>query len=84
MQLPPDLAEDLELTCIDTIRGDPPGPGLAARLARNVKAVLLSRGIQGRVEAKSDRNGTFVTLFLPTPEKTVQRVVLQLHPRYSR
>lgn len=80
MRLPANLAEDLEIACMDEIRGDPPGPGLAGRLARIVKVVLMRHRIEGaRVEAKSDRNGTFVTLWLPKPDKTVEQVVLRLH-----
>ena len=77
-----ELTELLELTCMDAIRGDPPGPGVAARLERDITALLRSRGITGfRVTAQSSKTGTFVELLLPTPKRTVERVVLNLGMR---
>ena len=73
------LREDLEIACLDEMRGDPPGPGLAGRLVRVVRELLMRRGLgSAQVSAQSDRRGTSVTILLPTPGKTVQRVVLTL------
>ena len=76
MQLDEDLMEDLEVSCLDAMRGDPPGPGLARRLERAVGDVLRRRGLTARVQATSDRSGTRVILLFPKPDRTVQQVVL--------
>lgn len=71
-----DVMEELEVACLDEMRGDPPGPGLAKRLERAVGDVLRARGIDATVQATSDRSGTRVILLLPRPDRTVQQVVL--------
>jgi len=74
-----DLADDLEIACLDALRGDPPGPHVAARLQRACLDVLRARGIGGaRVEARSDGRGTAVTILLPIEGRRVERVVLRL------
>jgi hypothetical protein len=73
-----DIREELEVACMDALRGDPPGPTVAARLQRAVIEVLRGRGIEATVEAKSDRKGTSVTILLPRADRTVQQVVLNL------
>jgi hypothetical protein len=80
-----DLAEELEIACMTEMRGDPPGPGLARRLERACTTVLRRRGLTGaRVVARSDRNGTFVDLMLPAPDRKVERVVVQLQAGTGR
>lgn len=74
----PDLAEDLEIACMDEMRGDSYGPGLARRLERTVIAVFKRRGITGRVQATSNRSGTRVVLAFPKPGGRVEQVVLTL------
>jgi hypothetical protein len=78
MSLDPDLAEDLEIACLDEMRGDSYGPGLARRLERAVTTVLRRRGLTARVEAVSNRNGTRVAIGFQAPGKQVQKVVLTL------
>lgn len=79
MDLEEDLREDLEIACLDAMRGDPPGPGMAGRLERVVKELLMRRGVKGfQVNARSDRAGTSVTIILPAPAKIVRKLVLTL------
>jgi hypothetical protein len=73
-----DLLDDLEIACLDAMRGDPPGPSMAIRLQTVVKAVLHSRGVAARVEAESTRRGTFVRLWVQRPGAKVREVVLSL------
>lgn len=78
-RMDPELADDLELACHDALRGDPPGPLVAARLQRACLEVLRARGFDGaQVDARSDRRGTVVTIRLPTPERRVEHIVLRL------
>ena len=73
------LREDLEIACMDAMRGDPPGPSMAARLQLAVIGVLTARGLKGfRVQAKSDRKGTAVEILLRTPDRRVEQVVLTM------
>lgn len=73
----PDLAEALEVACLDEMRGDPPGPGLARRLERAVRDELRRAGIEPvAVQATSNRAGTRVAVLLPGPDRTVTQVVL--------
>ncbi|TNE85085.1 MAG: hypothetical protein EP330_27165 [Deltaproteobacteria bacterium] len=74
----PDLAEDLEIACLDEMRGDSYGPGLARRLERAVMTVLRSRGISARVEAVSNRQGTKVAIGFLKPGARVEKIVLTL------
>lgn len=74
----PELSEDLEIACMDEMRGDSYGPGLARRLERAVTTVLRARGIHARVQAVSNREGTRVAIALPMADKQVRRVVLTL------
>lgn len=77
--LDPDLAEALELACLDEMRGDTFGPGLAHRLERAVGDELRRAGIVPvAVQATSDRSGTRVTVLLPGPNRTVTEVVLSV------
>lgn len=74
-----DLREELEIACMDALRGDPPGPGVAARLQLVCTEVLRKHGISGfRVEAMSDRKQTAVRILLPKANKKVEQVVLTL------
>jgi hypothetical protein len=74
-----DLRDDLEIACMDALRGDPPGPGVAARLQLVCTEVLRKRGITGfRVEAVSDRKQTAVMILLPKPNRRVEQVVLKI------
>jgi hypothetical protein len=73
------LREDLEIACMDAMRGDPPGPSMAARLELAVVGVLTSRGMRGfRVVAQSDRKGTIVTILFARPGRRVEQVVLTM------
>ena len=74
--LEPDLMEDLEVSCLDEMRGDSPGPGLARRLERAVGDVLRRHGVHAVVQATSDRSGTKVVLLLTKADGTVRQVVL--------
>jgi hypothetical protein len=71
-----DLMEELEVACLDEMRGDPPGPALAKRLERAVGDVLRAHGIAATIQATSDRSGTRVVLLLPKPDATVAQVTL--------
>lgn len=73
-----DLAEELELACIDAMRGDPPGPGMAKRLERTVTDLFYRKGIEGRVEARSDHRGTKVAVGIMPPGQPPQKIVLTL------
>jgi hypothetical protein len=73
---PADLLEDLEIVCLDAIRGDPPGPQLAARLTAVVTGWLHARGIAARVEATSTRRGTAVKILLGKPGARVRELIL--------
>ena len=73
----PGLREDLELACLDALRGDPPGPAVERRLELACRSVLASYGASGaRIEASSTRGGTGVRIRLPRPDDTVQELVL--------
>ena len=73
------LREDLEIACMDAMRGDPPGRQLAGRLERACRDVLRRHGLpKAKVHVESSRAGTQVHIALPKPDKTVQQVVLRL------
>ncbi len=75
----PDLLDDLEIACLDAIRGDPPSAALATRVQRACIDVLRARGCdKPLVRAQSDQRGTFVQIGLPQPGNKVQQVVLKL------
>lgn len=75
----PDLYDDLELACLDTLRGDATGPLTASRLQRACEDVLRRRGVVGAVvRATSTRALTEVRIGLPRPDRTVRDVVLRL------
>jgi hypothetical protein len=74
-----ELREDLEIACLDAMRGDPWGPTVATRLQRTCIDVLRAHGLSSaRVKATSDRSGTRVSIFLPGPKNRVNEVVLSL------
>ncbi len=80
MEVDPDLADELELACLDALRGDPPGPAVATRLQRACLDVLRQRGIEGaRVFATSTRAGTAVRVVLARRGARVTELVLELH-----
>lgn len=73
------LEEELEIACLDEMRGDPPGPSMAKRLERAVMVVLRRRRIRGaRVQCTSGPRGTHLTLLLPVDGQRVRQVVLTL------
>ena len=75
----PDLLDDLELACLDALRGDATGPLTASRLQRACEDVLRRRGVAGaRVTASSTRAATQVRIGLPRPDRTVRELVLRL------
>lgn len=75
----PDLHDALELACHDAIGGGTYGPLLAQRIERACMDVLRSKGAgNSRVECSSTREGTFVRIALPRPDKSVQQIVLRL------
>ena len=79
MSVPDDLADDLEIACIDALRGDPPGPAVATRLQRACIDVLRRRGLEGaRVHARSDGSGTAVRIIMPSDGPKVREIVLRL------
>ncbi len=72
-----ELSEDLEIACMDAIRGDAPSPTVARRLEWAVLEVLRTHGIDdAEVTARSERSGTAVQILLKQPDKTVQQLVL--------
>lgn len=75
-----DLHETLEGLCAEAIGGDAPGPLLAARLERVVRAELLRRGLGAAVvQAISDRRGTAVRVRLPAdPRARVREIVVRV------
>ena len=72
------VADALEGICADAVRGDPPGPELAARLRAVVTARLLREGLRARVVVESDRRGTTVHVIPApgTPRATALRLTL--------
>ena len=75
----PDLHDDLELACVDQMRGDAYGPMMASRLQRACEGVLRRKGATGAVvRATSTQKGTAVKILLPQPGKTVREIVLRL------
>lgn len=75
----PDLYDDLEVACVDTLRGDAYGPMMATRIQRACEDVLRRRGAQGaQVRVISSSRGTGVRILLPRPDKTVGEIVLRL------
>jgi hypothetical protein len=74
-----ELREDLEIACMDAIRGDPYGPTVATRLQRTCIDVLRAHGLAGaKVRTSSDRNGTRVSILLPSKDNTVNEVTLSI------
>ena len=74
-----ELREDLEIACLDAMRGDPWGPAMATRLQRTCIDVLRGHGIEGaQVKTSSDRTGTRVSILLPTPDNRVNEVILSI------
>ena len=75
----PDLQEDLEIACLDALRGDPPGNGVARRLERACRAVLQQYGVsEPYIRATSNRAGTQVCIRLPDGPARVREVTLTL------
>ena len=75
----PELQEDLEIACLDALRGDPPGDGVARRLERACLAVLKRYGVsEPYIRATSNRSGTRVCIRLPDSGARVREVVLTL------
>ena len=73
------LEAELEGVLTDAVGGDPPGAGLAKRLERLAREVLLRRGLgAARVIARSDREGTFVHVVMPPQDARVQDVVVRV------
>ena len=73
------LREDREIACMDALRGDPPGPSVAARIQLAVIGVLTAHRLKGfKVIAKSDRSGTSVQILLRKPDRRVEQVVLTI------
>jgi hypothetical protein len=78
-RFPVALREDLELACMDAMRGDPWGPKMATRLQRTCIDVLRTHGMSKViVKATSDRTGTRVSIHLPGPADRVNEVILSL------
>ena len=75
----PDLLDDLEIACLDAIRGDSPSAALATRVQRACIDVLRARGVESPlVRCQLDPRGTFVQIGLPRPGNKVEQVVLKL------
>ncbi len=75
----PELQEDLEVACLDALRGDPPSEGVARRLEHACRGVLARYGVSGaQVRATSTRRGTAVRILLPAPDDKVREVLLQV------
>ena len=74
------LEADLELACLEAIRGDARGPHLARTLERVCTDVLRARGLEGRVQAQSSAAGTGVQITLaPGPQRVgVIRLALEV------
>lgn len=73
------LHEDLEIACMDAMRGDPWGPQMATRLQRTCIDVLRAHRMPNvTVKAISNQSGTRVSIFLPGPKNQVSEVVLSL------
>ena len=74
-----EIREDLEIACMDAMRGDPWGPAMATRLQRTCIDVLRAHGIDGaRVSASSSRHGTEVRILLPSNGDKVNEVLLSI------
>ena len=74
-----ELYEDLEIACLDMMKGDTYGPILAHRLERTCLEVLVRHGINGaRVQVQSGPKGTQVQIGLPGPKNTVQQLCLTI------
>ena len=75
----PDLLDDLELSCLDIMRGDAWGPQMATRLERTCKEVLRRWGATDPIiQATSTHRQTAVRIGLRRPDKTVHEIVLRL------
>jgi len=74
-----DLEAMLEGALMDAVGGDPPGPGLAKRLERIAREILLRRGLGAvRVIASSDARETTVHVVMPAGPATVREVVVRV------
>ncbi len=73
------LEAELEGVLTDAVGGDPPGPGMARRLERLAREVLLRRGLgAARVIARSDARETTVHVVLPPGPSTVRELVVRV------
>lgn len=78
------LYAELEGALVDAVGGEPASPGLARRLERVARAVLLRHGLRGaRVVARSTPSETAVQVLLPTPGRRVHEIRLDLHQARS-
>jgi hypothetical protein len=74
-----ELYEDLEIACLDMMKGDTFGPILAHRLERTCLEVLARNGLEGaRVEVQSGPRGTQVQIGLPGPKNTIKQLCLTI------
>lgn len=75
----PDFLDDLELACLDAMRGDASGPLMARKLERTCKQVLARWGAKSAVvQATSTHRQTAIRIGLPKPDRTVHEIVLRL------
>lgn len=73
------LEAELEGALTDALGGDPPGPGLAKRLERIAREILLRRGLAGaRVVARSDPHETTVHVIVPEGPARVRELVVRV------
>ena len=73
------LEEELEIACVDALRGDPAGRQLAGRLERVCRTILRNHGIrEAQVQVRSDLGGTAVHIALPPNRKRVRNLVVRL------
>ena len=75
----PDLLDDLELACLDLMRGDAWGPQMATRLERTCKDVLRRWGAKDPIiQATSTHRQTAIRIGLRKRDKSVHEIVLRL------
>jgi len=73
--LPPELAEELEILAFEATRR---GPGVANRLQRDITALIRRHRPNARVRVERQGRGLLVRIAFPDATKRVREIRLQL------